>query len=565
MCWLHHGPSGGRAPSFTRGGLEESRHLTPVGLDVSPQGSVYSIPARGITGPVGAGAVRLHALLEDPTSKVDDMNIEVTRRNGLRQVAHDVRRHPAPFLLFTAYKTFAVLLFLQGFFFGGTFEVAGVALPLLAVFLLACAGVFLFFALCFKRITVVDKDGYLWALAASMTLGVFFLYVGGHGGMIDEGVRVATLGLGMAMLAGGTVGVHVELGRLFGMLGMTPTMTYGIASALATGVLSLAVALMSPEARWALAFVMPAVIVLAFCRARASAFPDRRALYRDSTIELLIPYRFLATSVTQGLALGVPLGFMSLSGVLSQELDSVGYVLAALLALLAVLVLQMDFNRSIYQIGFPLAAGGLLAAGLLGPASPVAALLQVTGFLYLDLVLWGLGSYLIKNCDQPATWLSSCPSAALMTGRALGIVAGSVALQVLVGSAEVMAFFCVLAFLMLMAALLLTNGANLRTGWGFVRPGGPDEATGSARTCEVIAQEFGLTQREGEIMHSIIRGKSRKEIAEDLFVTPNTIKTHLHNLYGKLDIHSEADLKAFVAKRERMFSTPEDSRPLPPE
>ena len=69
------------------------------------------------------------------------MNIEVTRRNGLRQVAHDVRRQPAPFLLFTAYKTFAVLLFLQGFFFGGTFEVAGVALPLLAVFLLACAGV----------------------------------------------------------------------------------------------------------------------------------------------------------------------------------------------------------------------------------------------------------------------------------------------------------------------------------------------------------------------------------------------------------------------------------------
>ena len=34
-------------------------------------------------------------------------------------------------------------------------------------------------------------------------------------------------------------------------------------------------------------------------------------------------------------------------------------------ALLAVLVLQMDFNRSIYQIGFPLAGAGLLAVGVL--------------------------------------------------------------------------------------------------------------------------------------------------------------------------------------------------------
>ena len=60
----------------------------------------------------------------------------------------------------------------------------------------------------------------------------------------------------------------------------------------------------------------------------------------------------------------------------------------------------------------------------------------MTGFLYLDLVLWGLGSYLIKNCDQPATWVASCPSTALMTGRALGIVVG-----ILIASEIVRLFF----------------------------------------------------------------------------------------------------------------------------
>jgi len=63
-------------------------------------------------------------------------------------------------------------------------------------------------------------------------------------------------------------------------------------------------------------------------------------------------------------------------------------------------------------------------------------------------------------------------------------------------------------------------------------------------------------------MQSIIGGRSRKEIATDLFVAPNTIKTHMHNLYGKLDVHSEAELKAFIAKRERMFASEISSDPV---
>ena len=57
--------------------------------------------------------------------------------------------------------------------------------------------------------------------------------------------------------------------------------------------------------------------------------------------------------------------------------------------------------------------------------------MQVTGFLYLDLVLWGLGSYLIKNCRQPATWVAACPTTSLMAGRTLGAVLGAALLQLL--------------------------------------------------------------------------------------------------------------------------------------
>lgn len=482
---------------------------------------------------------------------------------GIGKVVHDVREQPTLFAAFTAYKTFAVLLFLNGIFFVDSFQVAGFTFSTIVPFLLICAGVCLFYACRFRKIKVFDKNSYLWFLVTSMTLGVFFLFMETHAGITNDAFKLATLVLGMIMLGVGTMGIHIELGRILGMLGMTPTLTLGIASALATALLSLGISLLDPLLRWVIVFVLPAIIVMMFYCAKERAFPDQKVLYRESTNDLFIPYRFIATSITQGLAMGIPLGFLCFSGFFGQMLDSAGYLLAALLALVTVLVLQMDFNRTVYQIGFPLAGLGLLVVGMFGTSSAVAGVLQITGFLYLDLVLWGLGSYLIKNCNQPAVWLASCPSTALMSGRALGIVIGSIALQVFVSSEQVVIFFCVLAFLVLVAALFLTNNANMRTGWGFVRPGDPNETTDSLRTCEVIAQDFGLTQREMEIMYSIIGGKSRKEIAEDLFITSNTIKTHLHNLYGKLDIHSESDLKAFVAKREKMFSTGEETTPPP--
>ena len=86
------------------------------------------------------------------------MEAEGARFGGMRKVVHDVREQPTLFVGFTAYKTFAVLLFLDGFFFPGTFQVAGFELSTIVPFLFICAGVCLFFAFRFKKIKVFDKD-----------------------------------------------------------------------------------------------------------------------------------------------------------------------------------------------------------------------------------------------------------------------------------------------------------------------------------------------------------------------------------------------------------------------
>lgn len=50
-----------------------------------------------------------------------------------------------------------------------------------------------------------------------------------------------------------------------------------------------------------------------------------------------------------------------------------------------------------------------------------------------------------------------------------------------------------------------------------------------------------LTRRETEILEHIAVGKSRKKIAEELFIDLETVKSHIKNIYQKLDVHSKAD------------------------
>lgn len=47
-------------------------------------------------------------------------------------------------------------------------------------------------------------------------------------------------------------------------------------------------------------------------------------------------------------------------------------------------------------------------------------------------------------------------------------------------------------------------------------------------------QELGITRREHEILELIASGLSNREIAEKLFVSENTVKTHSSRLFDKL-------------------------------
>jgi ATP/maltotriose-dependent transcriptional regulator MalT len=51
-----------------------------------------------------------------------------------------------------------------------------------------------------------------------------------------------------------------------------------------------------------------------------------------------------------------------------------------------------------------------------------------------------------------------------------------------------------------------------------------------------VYSKWGLTQRESEILYYLGQGCSNADIAGRLFVSENTIKFHVKNIYLKLDV-----------------------------
>ena len=64
-----------------------------------------------------------------------------------------------------------------------------------------------------------------------------------------------------------------------------------------------------------------------------------------------------------------------------------------------------------------------------------------------------------------------------------------------------------------------------------IRQGGP----GTNRACEQ------LTEREQEVLELISKGQSNKQIAAALYISDNTVKTHISNLFEKLKVNDRTE------------------------
>jgi len=61
--------------------------------------------------------------------------------------------------------------------------------------------------------------------------------------------------------------------------------------------------------------------------------------------------------------------------------------------------------------------------------------------------------------------------------------------------------------------------------------------------------EFNLTEREKEILSCLVRGMSYKLAANECFISIDTVRGHIRNIYEKLHVHSKSEAVATAIKK----------------
>jgi DNA-binding CsgD family transcriptional regulator len=275
--------------------------------------------------------------------------------------------------------------------------------------------------------------------------------------------------------------------------------------------------------------------------------------------KLNIPWRFLCTAFIQGTAFGILQSILLVmeGSAEATVVSTTGSLVGAIAVFLVVFLFRLDFNQLVYHVGFVILASSFVFMAAAGSLFAGGWILNAIGYRFIDILMWALCAYLIKQRGLPTNWVFAITTGSLLIGQVFGALTGSfirVGLADQRGGTELLSAFMV--FILLTGALLMSNQNNLKKGWGMIRPGDGDDQDDDLKTlCALVTDGFEITPRECEIFVLLAQHCSRAQISEKLFLSRETVKTHTRNIYRKMGLHSQQELISLVAAQARKGNT----------
>lgn len=65
---------------------------------------------------------------------------------------------------------------------------------------------------------------------------------------------------------------------------------------------------------------------------------------------------------------------------------------------------------------------------------------------------------------------------------------------------------------------------------------------------DAICSKYNISKREREVLDLILKGKSNKDIEDELFISIRTVKAHIYNMYKKVGVQNRLELINFIQK-----------------
>lgn len=212
------------------------------------------------------------------------------------------------------------------------------------------------------------------------------------------------------------------------------------------------------------------------------------------------------------------------------------------MGLIAAAVVILLFTRYSSNIGFvaaarwvlPIMATGLFFTAWGGmPALAVACLLLAAAHSSFETILRMQIIDYARKCSFDPVYIVGWGFAAI----ALGGFVGPALFHVLFpGGSGVgrMHIVGILTFMVIISAFLFTGQVPSRSEG--------EKSDNISSRCKRMAERFGLSVRETEILGYLLEGRSHPYIRDELFISKSTVDTHVRHIYAKVGVNSKQEL-----------------------
>lgn len=193
----------------------------------------------------------------------------------------------------------------------------------------------------------------------------------------------------------------------------------------------------------------------------------------------------------------------------------------------------------------PFLAAGFLTLPVIGFTVPfLSSTIAWIGVDYFMLVLFTLLCEITRKANVHTETLIAQGLAIHTAGLALGTSLGGTVTDTLEPTAWLFSLVSMIFVTsMICVAFWVTDDRKVSTLWGLnKKPAQLVRAERIDRQCDMAVAMFGLTAREKEIAALLAHNRSVNDIADDLSISAKTVRTHIHNIYYKMDAHSRSDL-----------------------
>lgn len=285
-------------------------------------------------------------------------------------------------------------------------------------------------------------------------------------------------------------------------------------------------------------------------------------LEKHAADEGVTPLRFFVSIPLTGLALyALTTGLVIRDG--EETLSLLSIALACVVIMVALYLVATRFlhlpDRKLmfylYGFGLPVIAGIALVIKMIPIDLFTATIFREFMECYFLILVLASWTYLVSytRIKSPALTLIMCGATQLVISLSLltgYLVSG-------LGYPIDMTFLGLITALFLLFAVI-TVGRNI-----ILFATGPETAEELEKkpldieaACVSVSLEYKLSPRETEVLRELAYGHSSSYVAKVLFISNNTARTHMKNIYRKLEINSREDLLELIREKQ--------SKPAPP-